>query len=192
MSNYLGHACSCFCLVQHPFSTAMCSAENRGHEASLRPWALHHVCILRGRPGSPSSPVCPRPPHTSRPARLTSSKFVAPVIIPLSFKPCPRVCVIPQILENSRTNMLFFRGYNDEVSNRACEGMAPYWVHPELSCVTPVVDSPPPLTPRWEPAPCCPGFTADDSRKPGSPFHHHSATPSRPITMSCTSSCLLV
>ena len=56
--------------------------------------------------------------------------------------------------------------------------MAPYWVHPELPCVTPVVDSPPPLTPPVR-APCCPGFTADDRRKPGSPFHHHSATPSR-------------
>ena len=132
----------------------------------------------QGRLVAQSVLVLPTPPADR--ARLTSSKFVAPVIIPLSFKPCPRVCVIPQILENSRTNMLFFRGYNDEVSNRACEGMAPYWVHPELSCVTPVVDSPPPLTPPVGASPMLPWFHSRRQQEAGitfpSPFRHPKST----------------
>ena len=56
--------------------------ENGGHEASLRPWALHHVCILWGRPGSPSSPVCPPPTHTT--TRTSTTHIFNNLSLPLS------------------------------------------------------------------------------------------------------------
>ena len=125
----------------------------------------------QGRLVAQSVLVLPTPadPHDSHLPNLS-----LPLLPFLSHSNRVPTCVTPQILENFTIS--FFRGYNVEVSNRACEGMAPYWVHPELPCVTPVVDSPPPLTPPVGASPMLPWFHSRRQEEAGitfpSPFRH--------------------